>query len=131
MSNLWLKVKIWTKGVLVGIVTIYLLLFIFNNLNKKADFWFWFGQEPKTPLLLLVFLCLAVGILGTLLVRTLLGTMRQIREMRVRGRTERLEREVQEMKSKASMIRTRPEGAPAPSAAPTSSTSGSSGVNKV
>lgn len=105
---MWLKVKIWTKGILFGALLLYALLFIFNNVNKGAKLWLWFGREPDTPLLVLVSLCFMLGVLLTLLVRTILTTIRQIRDLRTRSRTERLEREVADMKSKAAMLKTKP-----------------------
>jgi len=47
------------------------------------------------------------GVVVTVLLATTLRTLRQIRDLRSRSRTERLEREVADMKAKASMLRTR------------------------
>ncbi len=107
VNNMWLKIKIWTKGIVFGAMLVYALLFIFNNVNKGAKLWFWFGREPETPLLVLVVACFGLGVVLTLLVRTILGTIRQIRELRARTRAERLEQEVADMKSKAAMLQTK------------------------
>ena len=36
MANLWLRIKIWTKIVLVSLVLIYVLLFTFKNAKQET-----------------------------------------------------------------------------------------------
>ena len=115
MTNIWLKFRIWTKVVLFILVAIYALLFFINNTGKVVSPWIFFGREPATPLLLLIFLTFAIGVIGTLLVRTTLKTIRQVRELRERSRSEKIERELADMKSKAAMLQTRREPPPAAS----------------
>jgi hypothetical protein len=107
MGNLWLKIKIWTKSLVFGALTIYGLLFIFNNSGQEVTFWWWFKREYKTSMLVLIVATFAAGILGTLAVRMTFKTLRQIRELRERNRISTLERETAEMKAKAAMLQTR------------------------
>jgi uncharacterized integral membrane protein len=113
MGSLWLKIKVWTKAVLMVLFLLYLLLFIFNNANKEAHVWLWFGQEPQTSLLYVIFFTLVIGVVATLLTRVAFKTIRQIRDLQGRVRTEKLQRDVADMKAKASMLQTKPES-PAP-----------------
>jgi uncharacterized integral membrane protein len=109
MGSLWLKFKVWSKVVIFAFVTLYLLTFIFRNSDEPAKFWFWFWKpDLETSILYLVLVSFLAGVLLTLLVRTTWTTVRQIREVRQRARTEKLEREVADMKSKAAMLQTRP-----------------------
>src|SRR5688572_15018614 len=107
MSSLWLKIWIWTKVVVFSLLTIYLLIFLSKNSDKTAKFWFWFYKDYELPLLLLAFFSFLAGVAGTILVRTTFRTLRQIRDVRGRSRTERLEREVADMRTKAAMLKTR------------------------
>jgi uncharacterized membrane protein YciS (DUF1049 family) len=107
MSSMWLKIKIWTKVVIFAVVAVYLLVFFLKNNEQEVSFWYWYNREPKTPLLLLVAISFLVGVLVAILVRMMFKTVHQVREMRARSRTERLEREVADMKSKAAMLQTK------------------------
>ncbi len=109
MQNLWLKIKIWTKIVIFSLVMIFLLIFVFNNSNKPASIWVWFGQEEvQTTVLKLIVSMLLVGVLGTLLVRMAFGTLRQIRELRKRNAAAQMHSDVAELKAKAAMLQTKP-----------------------
>lgn len=110
MGNFWLKVWVWTKVTLVGLLLLYLLAFIFQNSQKPVQPWFWFGVQPSTNVLLLALYAFLAGVLTTVLLRTTFATLRQFRELRERQRSDRLEREVSDMKAKAAMVRTK--GAP-------------------
>ena len=107
MGNLWLKIKVWTKSLLFAAVSIYGLLFLYNNSGQEVTFWYWFGKNPKTTSLVMMGVTLLAGVLGTILVRTTFSTIRQIRELRERTRIERLERDAADMKAKAAMLQTR------------------------
>jgi lysylphosphatidylglycerol synthetase-like protein (DUF2156 family) len=109
MSNMWLKTKIWAKGIVVGLVAIYALLFIYNNSGNPVPVWLWFGTSPTLSPLLMLLVAFAIGVVATVLVRTVLRTIRQIKELRERSRIERLERENADMKNKAAMLHTRPD----------------------
>jgi hypothetical protein len=104
MGNVWLKIKIWTKGLLFAAVSIYALLFLYNNSGQEVTFWYWFGRNPKTTSLVMMGVTLLAGVVGTILVRTTFTTIRQIRDLRQRTRLERLEREQADMKAKAAML---------------------------
>ena len=49
-----------------------------------------------------------VSVIFTILIGTAFRTLRQIREIRARSRSQKLEEEIREMKEKASMLQTRP-----------------------
>ena len=111
MGNLWLKIKIWTKITLAALLAIYLAFFIFKNGGRTATFWWWFYRDYETSLLFLVLIAFVAGSLVTLLLMTVLRTVRQIRELRSRNRAASLEAEIRDMKSKAAMLQTRPSAA--------------------
>ena len=117
---MWLKVKIWTKTLVVGALVLYALLFILNNSGQAVKFWYWFRREYETSMLVLILITFLAGVVGTLLVRTTISTLRQIREARARSRTDRLEREVADMKTKAAMLKTKsaPSGPSSPAPEP-------------
>ncbi len=97
-----LKVRIWTKSILIALVGLYLLLFILMNYSERINLWLFFGQTIDNISAILGLICAAIlGSLLTLLVRMLLRTFSQIRQSRENGRTDRLEREISEMKMKS------------------------------
>lgn len=108
---MWLKIKVWTKAIVFGLVFLYALLFILNNGDRTAKFWYWFGREPEWPVLYLVLGAFVTGIVVTVLLRTTFKTLRQIRELKSRSRAEKLQREVDSMKAKAATLRTREDAA--------------------
>jgi uncharacterized integral membrane protein len=109
---MWLKIRIWTKMIVISAIGLYALLFIFINMGQNVRFWFWFGREPETPLLLLVVFAFLFGALLTMIVRTVLKTVGQIRTVKERNRAEQQQRELNELKSKAAGLNTveRPHG---------------------
>ena len=110
MNNLWLKIRVWTKVVVFVALLSYALFFVINN-NRPTMLWVWFFRDPlNTSLLLVVIVSFGFGVLGTILVRTTIKTVRQIRDLRQRTRTDRLERELAHQRVRASMLRARPEG---------------------
>lgn len=110
MNNLWLKIKVWTKGILAALVLLYLIFFVANNSGQTVKFWLFFGNEIETSLLVFAFVTFFGGVLVALLVRALLNTLRQIRELREKNRAARLERQVNEMQAKAARLKTRDTG---------------------
>jgi hypothetical protein len=118
MGNFWLKIKVWTKGIIIGALVIYALLFILNNSGQSAKLWYWFSHTQEIPMLLLVVVTFFAGVAGTVLVRTTFTTLRQVGELRSKNRIDRLEREHAEMKAKAARLRTATSvsSAPAPAA---------------
>ncbi len=107
MNNLWLKIKLWTKIAICAFVAIYLLVFIVKNNGYKVDFWFWYNRQVNESVLLLVSAAFLTGVLATILTRMMFHTARQFSVMRNNSRTEKLEREVADMKAKAAMLQTR------------------------
>jgi uncharacterized integral membrane protein len=104
---MWLKIKVWTKVVLFSLVFLYALVFIWMNGDKTAKFWYWPKHEPEWPVLFLTMGAFLTGIIVTILLRTTFKTIGQVRELQSRSRAQRLQREVEQMKSKAAMLRTR------------------------
>lgn len=105
MNGMWLKIRVWTKVTLFALMFLYVLIFIYQNSDKTAKFWYWPRREPEWPVLFLVLGAFLTGVVGTVLLRTTFRTLRQIRDMRARSRSERLEREFTDMKNKAAMLR--------------------------
>ena len=104
MNNLWLKIKLWTKIAICAFVVVYLLVFIIKNNGEEVNFWFWYNRTVKASILLLVTAAFLTGILVAILARMTFHTARQFSVMRNTARTERLEREVADMKAKAGML---------------------------
>jgi uncharacterized integral membrane protein len=115
MGNLWLKIKIWTKISIASVLLIYLLVFVAANSNRDVKFWYWIGRNADTSVLLLALYAFFGGMIVWILVSTTLKTVKQVREMRGKGRTDRLERELAEMRAKAAMLRPKPPSTTAPS----------------
>ena len=110
MTNLWLKIKIWTKFILFALLALYILVFILSNRTEEVSMWVWFGHSPKHSVLWYTFFAFVSGVIGTILTRTTLSTLSQIREVRSRGRQDKLEREISDMKAKAAMLQTKTSG---------------------
>jgi len=108
VGSLWLKIKVWTKVIVFFGLLSYAALFIVMNSARQVKPWFWFGHDPDTSVLILVLCAFLTGVVGTILLRTTFKTLRQVREMRERGRSDRLQREMDEMKAKAARLRSRP-----------------------
>jgi uncharacterized membrane protein YciS (DUF1049 family) len=124
MKGFFLRTWLWIKATLLAAVLLYLLLFIFNN-NRRVEVWIWFGPKTEVSLLGLISTLLATGVVLTLLIKTVFTTIRQLQQARAKARTNRLEREVAEMRAKAEMLQKRErDSSPfdAPTSAPASST---------
>jgi uncharacterized integral membrane protein len=108
VGSLWLKIKVWTKLVLFALLTVYILTFIWKNIDPHVDLWVWYFRPPITlSVLLLALVSFLIGVMGTILSRTTIKTIRQIRQIQERSRAERMGREMEEMKAKAGMLRSR------------------------
>jgi hypothetical protein len=105
MDSLWLKIKVWTKITIFAILTIAVLVFLFENVNKPVNVWLW-NDIPTTLLKVLLFTVL-ISVIFTIMLGTTFRTVRQVKEIRARSRAEKMEREVADMKMKASMLQTR------------------------
>jgi uncharacterized integral membrane protein len=108
MGNLWLKIKIWGKISFVAVILIYLLMFVANNSTEHVTFWFWIHRSAETSVLLFALYAVLTGVVFTVLVSTSVRTFRQVRELRGKSRTDRLERDIAEMRAKAGMLRPKP-----------------------
>jgi hypothetical protein len=106
MGNVWLKIKIWTKSLLLGALLIYVILFFLENSGQPVKFWYWYNSEHPSSMLVMMLLAFFAGVISTILIRTTIKTIRQIRELRQRGRLEKIEREHAEMKAKAAKLQT-------------------------
>lgn len=104
---MWLKIKIWTKVTLASLLAIYTILFVYNNSNP-VKFWWWLGREHETSVYKLSLGTFAAGAIAWIILRTTFKTIGQVREVRRRGKQQRMERDLADIKSKAAMLQTRP-----------------------
>jgi lysylphosphatidylglycerol synthetase-like protein (DUF2156 family) len=107
MGDFWFKLKVWTKTTLFAIVVIYLLFFLYNNSGDTVPFWWWFGHKEDHGKLTFAFAAFMAGVILTVLVRTILATMHQVKDLQSRTRSQRIERDLQDMKEKAARLQTR------------------------
>jgi hypothetical protein len=116
MTNVWLKIRIWTKVVVFSVVGIYALLFVVKNWNVTVSrVTIPFVTEYHDSQLLAVLLgTAAISIIAWSLLRTIAKTARQLKDMRGRSRTAKLEKEVAQMRAKAGRLQTREPDAAAP-----------------
>jgi Trk-type K+ transport system membrane component len=112
MENLWLKIKIWTKILLFSIVVIYLGIFIYNNSDQPLTIWVWFGKEFRTSALEMIPAMLLAGVFGTVVVRMAFRAVKQIRELKQRNASARMQKDMADIKAKAAMLHTTPPPTP-------------------
>jgi hypothetical protein len=114
MGNLWEQIKFWTRTILSCALALCALLFIFFNypayVEPKINLLFRSYEQPS--LLLVLFLDSVLSIFTWWLVTAVIRTVRQMRESKMRSQTDRLEREVAEMKTRAAMLQAQPEARP-------------------
>jgi uncharacterized integral membrane protein len=118
MGNLWLKIRIWTKVIVVTAVVLYVILFTYNNAQERVNLWYWFGHTPQTNLLLAVLCSFVAGVLGTILARTTIRTINQVQELKDRARNQKMDRDMADLRAKAAMLQTKQPPAPVPVPAP-------------
>lgn len=109
LSASLLRIWIWAKIILLGIVLLYTLLFVFKNSSEGMELWYFPNRIAPVPVLVALIGAFLLGSLLTILVRLVFNTIRQMRSARDRDRTARLEREIADMRTKASTLRTRQE----------------------
>ncbi len=102
-----LKVRIWTKIILLGLVVLYTLLFVWNNSDEQIDVWLFFNTNPRVNVLIALLGAFVLGAMMTVLARMVWNTVAQMRTVSERNRTARLEREIADMRTKAGSLRTR------------------------
>jgi hypothetical protein len=108
MGHFWLKIKVWTKGIIFALIALYAVAFLlFNTGQKPVTFWLWYAKTVDISPLLLAFVTFLLGAVAAILFRTTATTIRQIRDLRSKNRIDRLEREQVEMKAKAARLQTR------------------------
>jgi hypothetical protein len=108
MENVWLKIKIWTKIVIFSALVIYLLLFVFKNSDQELTIWWWFGKDLKTSALELIPAVLLLGVFGTLVLRMAFRAIKQIRELKKRNASAKMQKDMADIKLKAAMLQTKP-----------------------
>src|SRR5438477_411017 len=108
MGNFWLKLKVYTKVTVFGLLLLYVLAFVFKNQGYPAKMWVAPEHTLESTVLLVALYAFLAGAVVTILIRTTLITLRQFRDLKDRSRTAKLERSVQEMQSKAAMLREKP-----------------------
>lgn len=104
MAKLWLNIKL----ALIALIVIYAFAFLLMNSGQAVTLWLYPTREIQgVSMLVLIFSVFFAGVLVTLLTRAVFGTLRQLRERHEKTRAQRLEQEVQDMKSKAARLQTR------------------------
>jgi flagellar biosynthesis/type III secretory pathway M-ring protein FliF/YscJ len=107
MGNFWLKLKIWTKLILV-LSWSFTWCFLPRRTRRRRPS---SGsssattRRAKVPVLQLVLIAFASGVVVTILARTTLRTISQIKELKTRQAAEKRDREIEELKAKAGMLR--------------------------
>jgi hypothetical protein len=97
MGNLWAKIKLWTKGIVFGVLFLYAAFFIVKNLGYRTKVWLiFFGEEADHSTLVVVLFSFLAGVVATILFRAIHLTLKQLREARERAIKDKLEREHQE-----------------------------------
>lgn len=117
---MWEKIKFWFKAIALALVALFVGSFLLVNRNARVqpalDFVVTKIEQPS--LLGVLFWTSVLSIFGWWLVRTLVKATRQLRAMREKSRTAKLEKEVAEMKAKAGMLQTKEPAAAAPKEIP-------------
>jgi len=117
---MWEKIKLWTRIVIFGALTLYLLVVVLMNWDKRLNgplqLVFVTFESPRVLVVLLVTALLSV--FGWWLTKTVYKTTRQFRSARDRSRTAKLEKDMAEMRAKASMLREKEREAPVATSAP-------------
>ncbi|HEX4795666.1 MAG TPA: hypothetical protein VH370_17890 [Humisphaera sp.] len=108
MGNFWLKLKVYTKVTVFGLLLLYVLAFVFKNQGYPAKMWVAPEHTLESTVLLVALCAFLAGAVVTILIRTTLITLRQFRDLKERSRAVKLERSVQELQSKAAMLREKP-----------------------
>ena len=103
---MWLKFRVWSKVIIFAVIAIYLLVFFFKNTGegKQVVLWYWFGYtSPQMSVLFFMVTAFLFGVITTLLVRTLLRTLSQLRELK----RKQLEKEAAAVVARAAKLRVR------------------------
>jgi hypothetical protein len=117
---MWEKIKFWTRVVVFGALTLYLLIVVLMNWDKRLNgplqLVFVTFESPRVLVVLLV--TAVVSLFGWWLTKAVFKTTRQFRSARDRSRTAKLEKEMADMRAKASMLREKERQVPVATNAP-------------
>ena len=115
---MWEKIKLWTRIILFSALALYLLIVIAVNWELRVDgvLQLVFVKFEKPRVLLVLLATAIVSIFGWWLMRTVFKALRQLQSVRERSRTTRLEKDLAEMKAKASMLQKKEATTPPPTA---------------
>lgn len=103
--SFWTQLRVWLKVATLSAVVIYLVCFVLKNIgdDKQVRLWVWFYKEPTAPLLIVLPITFFVGVISTLLTRTVFRTLRQLRDMKRR----KMEKEAAAIITRAAKLRVR------------------------
>ena len=99
MGTLWLKIRVWVKVIAFVILFVYTVTFIAKNSSKPVQPWLWYNTEPETTALLLALYAFLAGVVLTLLLRTILKTINQMRDVKKRNQDARTDAAVRKMEA--------------------------------
>lgn len=100
MNDRLLRIRIWTKAILLILLGVLLMTFLLLNMNAVIEprLHLLFTQYERPNLLLVLLVTAFLSMMGGLLIRTIFTTLRELREARIHSRTAGLEREIAELK---------------------------------
>ena len=107
--TIWQKIWFWIKLVLGAIVVIHVVLFIVLNLKTVVDpdLSLIYANYQRPHLLWVVFWTVLLSIAGWALFRAVYKTLRQMQDAYDRQTKQRMQREIDDMQAKVSMLQTR------------------------
>lgn len=108
MGNLWAKIKLWTKGIVFGVLCLYAAFFIVENLGNRTKVWLVFGYDPDLPILIWLIFAFFTGVITNILVRAARTALRQLRELKERTLMERIQREHEQKLARAEALNAKP-----------------------
>jgi uncharacterized integral membrane protein len=108
MRTLWLKIWVWTKAIVAGLLVIYLMVFAAKNSGKPVEFWVWYNVHPEESVLVLSLYAFLGGIVFAVVSVTAFRTIRQVQELSRRNRMERTEKHIAELHAKAASLHAKP-----------------------
>jgi hypothetical protein len=113
---MWEKLKLWTRAIIFGVLALYVLIILAVNWELRLDgtLQLMFIQFVKPRVLSVLLVTAVVSLIGWWLLRAVIKTVRQVQSVRERSRTAKLEKEVAEMRAKASMLQKKEAAAAAP-----------------
>jgi hypothetical protein len=103
---MWEKIKLWTRIILFSALALYLLIVVAVNweLRLNGPLQLVFVKFDNARVLLVLLVTAVVSIFGWWLTRTVFKALRQLRGVRERSRTAKLEKDMADMKAKAAML---------------------------